>query len=102
MKNQIETILATFYNFRDESTCPFCRIVKQIFDRGGKTLVLQQLATRYDKNYKHSFLVCFIQHYWITEVYKKEKNHRSLDTVVKEGLLVFDEMTEMLSMKPVK
>lgn len=101
MKKKIETILATFYNFRDESTCPFCRIVKDIFDQGGGRMVIQQLATRYDENYRHSFIVCFIQHYWITEVYKKTI-HRPLDTVVKEGLQVFDEMTQMLSMKTFK
>jgi thiol-disulfide isomerase/thioredoxin len=98
VKKKIETVLAIFYNFKDESTCPFCRIVKDMFDEGGRKMVLQQLATKYDENYKHSFIVCFIQHYWITEVYKKT-NHRELDTVVKEGLLVFDEMTAMLSVK---
>jgi len=101
VKRKIETILAIFYNFKDESTCPFCRIVKDIFDQGGRRMVLQQLATNYDASYRHSFIVCFIQHYWISEVYKK-RNHRPLDTVVKEGLLVFDEMTEMLSMKSVR
>jgi len=95
----LETILAIFYNFKSESTCPFCKIVKTIFDDGGRQLVIKKLATRYDENYRHSSLICFIQHYWITEVYKYQNKTRPLDTVVKEGLQVFDEMTTMLSVK---
>ena len=97
--NKTHPFLAIFYNFKNEQTCPFCRMVRALFEIGGKHLVLERLDLVLNENYKHGFAVCFIHHYWLTEIYKNKKKKRSLDTIVKEGFEIFSGMKLLLAVK---
>lgn len=97
--NKLHPFIAIFYNFKSEQTCPFCRMVRALYDLGGKKLVLERLDLILNENYKHGFAVCFIHHYWLTETYKNKKNIKPLDAIVREGFEIFKGMKLLLSVK---
>lgn len=94
MSNQ-DRKLAYFYNFKDEPTCPFCRMVKELFDQGGNQLVAEKLGLLLDNGFEHSFLDCFVHHYWLDAMYN-DNVKRTLGEIVEEGFGIFRGMKRIL------
>jgi len=98
MRNK-ELSLAIFYNFKDEQTCPFCKMVKSLFDKGGSKLIYERLGVLDGSNYEHNFQKCFIHNYWLTDTYKDKLKTRSMKIVIDEGFEVFKKLQNILSLK---
>ncbi len=94
-----ELSLAVFYNFKDEQSCPFCKIVKTLFDKGGSRLLYERLGLLDGDGYEHNFQKCFIHHYWLTDTYKDKTKQRPMTIVVDEGFEVFKKLKKILSIK---
>jgi len=94
-----ELKFAVFYNFKDEQSCPFCKLIKDIYDIGGSKKVFERLGVLNVENHKHSFPRCFVHHYWIAETYSEEEKERPMRTVVEEGVEVFKKMKCILSIQ---
>ncbi len=94
-----ELSLAIFYNFRDEQNCPFCKMVKSLYDKGGEKLVLDRLGLLDGERYEHDFQKCFIHHYWVTDAYDDKEKQRPMKIVIDEGFEVFKKMKTILSIK---
>ncbi len=98
MRNK-ELSLAIFYNFKDEQSCPFCKLVKTLFDKGGSKLIYERVGVLDGSSYEHDFQKCFIHHYWLTDTYKDQMKQRPMKLVIDEGFEVFKKMKNILSMK---
>jgi len=98
MRNK-ELSLAVFYNFKDEQSCPFCKMVKTLFDKGGSKLIYERLGVLDGSSYEHNFQKCFIHHYWLTDTYKDKLKTRPMKIVIDEGFEVFKKLKKILSMK---
>ena len=94
-----ELSLAIFYNFKDEQTCPFCKMVKNLYDKGGTKLVLDRLGLLDGGQHVHDFQKCFIHHYWVTDTYNDEVKLRPMRIVIDEGFEIFKKMKQLLSIK---
>lgn len=92
-----ETSLAIFYNFKEEQSCPFCKMIKDLYDIGGAKLVLNRLSVLDAENHEHNFPKCFVHHYWITELYLEEGKDRPIRKVVNEGIQIFKECKAILA-----
>lgn len=98
MRNK-ELSLAVFYNFKDEQTCPFCKMVKTLFDKGSDKLVLDRLGLLDADNYEHDFQKCFIHHYWVTDTYNDKEKVRPMRIVIDEGFEVFNNLKKILAIQ---
>ena len=96
--NSKELSLAVFYNFKDEQTCPFCKMVKNLYDKGGTKLILDRLGLLDGDEHQHDFQKCFSHHYWVTETYNDEAK-RPMRIVIDEGFEIFKNMKKILSIK---
>lgn len=91
--------LAIFYNFKNEKTCPFCKLINMVFDVGGRKMVYDRLAVIMDNNFKHDFLTCFIHHYWLIEEYNDQRKPRTFEIIVKEAFEIFNGMKKILAIQ---
>ncbi len=96
MRNK-ELSLAIFYNFKDEQSCPFCKLVKTLFDKGGSKLIYERVGVLDGSSYEHDFQKCFIHHYWVTDTYNNTLNQRPMKLVIDEGFEVFKNLKKILS-----
>lgn len=94
---ELESKLAVFYNFKDQQTCPFCRLATKVFDAGGKILVQQTLGFEMDERYRHSSLICFIHYYFIAEIYMPEKKQRQADVIIREAYNLFKHISSVFA-----
>ena len=51
--SNLETKLATFYNFKDESTCKLCSLVDEFDSIGGSELVAKKLGVILENGFEH-------------------------------------------------
>ena len=93
-----ERKLATFYNFKDESTCKLCRLVDEFNSIGGSDLVAEKLGIFIENGFEHDFLTCFIHYYWINEAYSPDRT-RHFDEIVTEAFQNYQQMIAMVQVK---
>ena len=94
-----ESTFAIFYNFKDESCCPFCKLIKDVYDIGGSKMVFERLGIFNVGDHEHNFPKCFVHHYWITDTYDDTLKPRPVKTVVLEGVEVFKKMKSLLAIQ---
>ncbi len=91
-----EISMAIFYNFKEEETCPMCRMVKNLYDKGGSELLFDRLGILENECHVHSFKWCFVHHKWIENVYRDERYQLPSDIVCDEALELFHQMKSLL------
>lgn len=88
--------MAIFYNFKEEETCPMCKIVKNLYDKGGSELLLERVGIPENECHIHSFKWCFVHHKWIENLYNDEHKLIPLDMVCDDALEIFHQLKSLL------